>query len=85
MRLGNKIEIRLKKGYKPVSQKFIGSLEEDFDFQAFKKHVRDLKSQQADLNEVFIFPQEKAVYEDIIKIMDGVRQAGIFSMGLSPI
>ncbi|MCZ0933255.1 MAG: biopolymer transporter ExbD [Oligoflexia bacterium] len=85
MKSENKIEIRLKKGSQPVSQKIIDSLESAFDFQKFKKYVGDLKSQQADLNEVFIFPQEKAVYEDIVKIMDGVRQAGIFSMGLAPI
>ena len=81
----NKIDIRLKKGSQPVSQKTIHSLESAFDFKTFKKYVGNLKSQRAGLNEVFIFPQERVLYEDIIKIMDGVRQAGIFSMGLAPI
>ena len=85
MRAESKIEIRLKKGNKPVTQKVINSAEDAFDFQQFKKYVVNLKNQQTNLNEVFIFPQEKAVYEDIVKIMDGIRQAGIFSMGLSPI
>ena len=85
MKSENKIEIRLKKGEKALSQKLISSLEEDFDFQQFKKYVTDLKKQQEGLQEAFIFPEEKAVYEDIVRIMDGIRQAGIFSMGLSPI
>ena len=85
MKAKNQIEVRLKKGSKAVSQEIITSLESAFDFKKFKKHIKKLKSQQAGLNEVFIIPQEKAVYEDIIKIMDGVRQAGIFTMGLSPI
>ena len=85
MRAGNKIEARLKKGNKAISQRVINPEQEDFDFQKFQQHVSQLKSQQADLNEVFIFPKEKTVYEDIVKIMDGIRQAGIFSMGLSPI
>ena len=81
------IEIRLKRGEKSLSQKFINSSdkEEVFNFKEFKKYIADLKRQQSDLSEAFIFPQEQVVYEDIVKIMDGMRQAGIFNMGLSPI
>ena len=85
MKSENKIEVRLKKGNKAVSQKIIGSLKDTFDFKQFTKYVTGLKSQKAELKEAFIFPQKKAAYEDIVKIMDGIRQAGIFSMGLSPI
>ena len=86
IRSNNNIELILKKGGKSVSQKTIrSSLDRKFDFKEFKKYMKSLKKQQADLNEVFIFPQEKALYEDIVKIMDKVRQAGIFNMGLSPI
>ena len=81
----NQIEVRLKKGSQSVSQQVISSLDSAFDFKKFKKYVIDLKNRQAGLNEAFIIPQKSAVYEDIIKIMDGVRQAGIFNMGLSPI
>lgn len=85
MKSENKIEVRLKKGDKALSQKLIGSLEEDFDFPQFQKYIKTLKKEQTDLKEAFIFPQGKAVYEDIVKIMDSIRQGGIFSMGLSPI
>ena len=85
MKSEKKIEILLKKGSRSVSQKVISPAEAAFDIKKFKKYIVDLKSKQTALNEVFIFPQETALYEDIVKIMDGVRQAGIFSMGLSPI
>ena len=82
-----KIEIRLKKSGKSLSEEFINSSDkaETFDFKKFKKYITDLKKKQSDLNEVFIFPQEQSVYEDIVKIMDSARQAGIFNIGLSPI
>ena len=87
IRTQKKIEVQLKKGKKFLSQKFISSSDDadTFDFKEFKRHIADLKKRQSDLNEAFIFPQEQAVYEDIVKIMDNIRQAGIFSMGLSPI
>ena len=85
MRAGSKIEVRLKKGDQFITQKIIHSTGNTFDFQNFKKYAVSLKDQKANLNEVFIFPQENAIYEDIVKIMDRVRQAGIFNMGLSPI
>lgn len=83
----NKIEIRLKKGDKNLFQKFIPSSgkESDFDFQTFQKHIVKLKEKQSDLNEAFIFPQKNVFYEDIVNVMDVIRQSGIFSMGLSPI
>ena len=82
-----RIEVRLKKGAKSLSQKFISSIDEDkaFNFKNFQKHLIEIKKKQSNLKEAFILPQEQIAYEDIIKIMDGVRQVGIFSMGLSPI
>lgn len=82
-----RIEVRLKKGQKALSQKLIKSSAggEVFNFKEFKKYIVNLKNQQSDLNKAFIFPQEQVLYEDIVKIMDGIRHAGIFSMGLSPI
>lgn len=85
LRSENKIEIRLKKGSQFVSQQMISSVEDAFDFKKFKKYIFDLKTKQAGLNEVFILPQKTAVYEDIVKIMDGIRQSGLFSIGLAPI
>lgn len=85
MRAQNKIETRIKKGDKAISQKIIASIEDSFDFQAFKKYLIQLKKEKNSLNEAFIFPEGKAVYEDIVKVMDGVRRVGIFNLGLSPI
>ena len=87
MKTQKRIEIKLKKGEKALSQKFINpsTQEQNFNFKEFKEYVANLKKKQSDLSKAFIFPQEHAVYEDIVKIMDAVRQAGIFSMGLSPI
>lgn len=81
-----KIEIRLKKGDKNLSQKIISSdKERDFDFKALEKQILALKKKQSDLNEAFILPQKNVFYEDIVNVMDIIRQSGIFSMGLSPI
>ena len=87
MKTQKRIEVRFKRGEKSLSQKFINSSskEEAFNFRELKRYIADLKNRESDLNEVFIFPQEQAVYEDIVKIMDGIRQVGIFNMGLSPI
>lgn len=88
MKAQKRIEVRVKKGDKSLSQKFINpeNPEEDsFDFKEFTKYIVDLRKKQSDLSKAFIFPQKQAVYEDIVKIMDSVRQAGIFNMGLSPI
>ena len=83
------IEIRLKRGEQALSQKFIKSSkdqeEEVFDFKAFQEYIKDLKTQRKDLDSAFIFPQAQIVYEDIVKIMDAIRQIRIFNMGLSPI
>lgn len=83
----NKIEVRVKKGEKYLSQKSIDSLkqEESFNFELFKKYIAELKKEKSSIDSAFILPQGEAVYEDIVKIMDGIRQAGIFNMGLSPI
>ncbi len=82
-----KIEIRLKKGGKSLSQKWISPSgpSKAFNFKEFKGYISGLKKRRLDLSEAFIFPQEQIVYEDIVKIMDSIRQAGIFNMGLSPI
>ena len=83
------IEIRLKKGDQPLSQKIIRSSqdqqEEVFDFRAFQEYIKALKKQRKSLDSAFIFPQAQVVYEDIVKVMDAVRQVNIFNMGLSPI
>ena len=83
----NRFEVRFKRGEKSLSRKIINSLdhEKSFNFKELKEYVTDLKKRESDLKEVFIFPREKAVYEDIVKVMDDIRQAGIFNMGLSPI
>ena len=86
MKAQNKLEVRLKSGKKDISRKFINSTgKEKLNFKEFKKYILNLKKQRTLLNEAFIFPEEQAVYDDIVKIMDGLRQAGVFSLGLSPI
>lgn len=83
----NKIEVQLKKSGKALSQKSIlpsaGAL--SLNFKEFKSYISHLKKSRPDIDSAFIFPEEMALYEDIVKIMDGVRQAGVFNMGLSPI
>lgn len=82
------IEVRLKRGEQPLAQKFIKSKDQKntiFDLKAFQKYVRELKKGQKDLDSAFIFPQAHIVYEDIVKVMDAVRQTDIFNVGLSPI
>ena len=83
----NRMELSLKKGKASIPRKVItiSANEEGFDFKNLKKSILNLKKQESDLNRVFIFPQEQAVYEDIIKVMDSARQAGLFNIGLAPI
>lgn len=86
MKGSKNIEVRLQKGKRTLSRKLISSSgEETLNFSGFNQHIIDLKKEQSALEEAFIFPKEDSVYEDIIKVMDGLRQAGVFSMGLSPI
>ncbi len=88
-----RILIKTKIGKKYISQKIINSqkvkdiqkLEKEFNHKDFKKYVLSVKKQIPDLNQAFILPKSDIIYEDIIKIMDGVRQSGVFSLGVSPI
>ncbi len=81
------ILVKIKKGKKYISQKVINTqkVEKEFDHDSFKKYVISIKKQVPDLNQAFILPKQDIIYEDIIKIMDGVRQSGIFNLGVSPI
>ena len=81
------IEIQLKKDSKGFSKKQINIRRKQsaYDFKEFKKHIQNLKKQQANIGEALIFPEGQDNYEDIMKIMDSLRQEGIFNMGLSPI
>ncbi len=82
----NKMELSLKKGQASLSKNItLSATEEGFDFNSLKKNILNLKKQQSNLNKVFIFPQEQAVYEDIVKVMDSARQLGLFNIGLAPI
>lgn len=79
------IEIRLKKGNQWISKKAIPPKDLQFNWAGFNQHIVNLKKQEPLIEDVFIFPQKSEIYEDIIKIMDGLRQAGLFNMGLSPL
>ena len=84
------IEIRLKKGNQWISKKAIPaknlqSTDLQFNWTAFHQYIVSLKKQEPLIEDVFIFPQQSELYEDIIKIMDELRQAGLFNMGLSPL
>ena len=79
------MEIRLKKGNRWVSKKAIPPKELQFNWTVFNQYILNLKKQEPLIEDVFIYPQPSELYEDIIKIMDGLRQAGLFNMGLSPL
>ena len=79
------IEVRLKKGNRLISKRAILSEQLNFNFTGFNQYIANLKRQEPLIEDVFIFPQASELYEDIIKIMDGLRQAGLFNMGLSPL
>ena len=93
------ILVKIKKGKKYISQKVIRNsktantkkiantknTEKEFNHNDFKKYVLAMKKQIPDLNQAIILPNQDILYEDIIKIMDGVRQSGVFNLGVSPI
>lgn len=85
----NVLLVKIKKGDRELNQKTIKAeikeQEKHFDFNTFKVHISSLKKQMPDLNQAFILPEKNTVYEDLIKVMDGVRQVGIFNLGVSPI
>ena len=87
------IIVKIKKQKKYISRKNISiskntsskKTEREFNHDDFKKYVLSVKKQIPSLNQAFIIPKQDIIYEDIIKIMDGVRQSGIFNLGVSPL
>jgi len=86
MKSGNQLEIYLKKGEKTLSRKFIPKTEEPgWDFQTFHRYIARLQKSSSNLEEVFILPTADILYENIIKVMDKLRQEKLLSIGLTPL
>ena len=50
-----------------------------------KKHLAVLVKKSPKIKQAFILPTSDIIYEDVIKVMDKVRQLGIFNVGISPL
>ena len=85
MKSKKQIEVHLKKSKNTISRKVIKASELDWNFKEFYQHIARLKKQHSSLSEVFILPEANVIYQDIIKVMDKLRQEGLFSIGLAPI
>ena len=85
----NHIQIQLKK--KPSTRKSLASVViaspngDQPNYEALEKHIKIFKKNFPGLTQAFILPQGNISYEEIIKVMDRARSAGIFSLGISPI
>ena len=85
------IEVYVKRGGRSLSRKLISNTkntnteELDWNFQTFYKHIVQLKKSYSDLEEVFILPSADILYENIVKVMDELRQEELFSIGLIPL
>ncbi|MBC6415369.1 MAG: biopolymer transporter ExbD [Bdellovibrionales bacterium] len=85
MKSKKKIEVRLKKGQNLISQKVIKFSKSNRDFEEFHDYIVSLKKKYSSLTTAFILPEASVIYEDIIKVMDNLRQEGLFDMGLAPL
>ena len=91
MKPKKQIEVYLKRGEKTLSRKTILNIQNpdteewDWNFQTFHQYISQLKKSYSDLEEVFILPSADILYENIIKIMDKLRQEKLFSIGLTPL
>ena len=84
MRSKKQLEVSVKKGGKTLSQKKIHSTEVlDWNVPLFKKHIKELKTSHSHLEEVFVLPTANTLYENIITVMDTLRQEGLVSIGLT--
>ena len=86
MKPTKQIEVHLKRGGRNLSRKRISNTEElDWNFQTFHQHIAQLKKKYSDLEEVFILPSSSILYENIVKVMDKLRQEKLMSIGLTPL
>lgn len=85
----NNFHVKIKKGSKELQRKKISSTTQEdkktFDYKMLKDYVSSLKKQNPKLTEAFILPSQQTSYEELIKVMDRVRQAGLFNIGVSPL
>ena len=81
MKTSREMEVQLKKGGRFLSQKIIKSSQK----KELAKWLKELKKRRSKLSSAFIFPKEQTLYEDIVKTMDSLRQAGVFNIGISPL
>jgi len=83
--------VKIKKNKKYISKKKIyashlkSTKDTHFNYKGLKKYVVVIKKQVPNLNQAFILPKSDIRYEELIKVMDYIRQAGIFNLGVSPI
>jgi len=80
-----KIEVYVKREGKSLSQKLIKKKQSDWDFQTFHQYISGIKKAYSDLDEVFILPTADTLYENIVKLMDKLRQENLLSIGLTPL
>jgi len=83
------IEISVKRGNKNLSRKLIKQISSedrsDWDFAGFQESIHQIKTSYKGLDEVFILPTADILYENIVKIMDKLRQENLASIGLTPL
>ncbi len=50
-----------------------------------KKHIQAVRRSWPDLDQAFILPEKNVLYEDVVKVIDSARQAGVLNIGIAPI
>lgn len=85
-----RLEFRLHNAPRKTSRRLhrvvIKGLEDEKpDFEKVLGHVKNLKEKIPDLEESLIMPYAQAKYEDIIHLMDYLKEGGMTSLGVSPL
>ena len=77
------IKIRLKHAGSKKQELFLSK--NGFDYSRLQAYLKQTKQKLPALQQAFIFPSKDTSYQDVIRVMDTLRQASIYDLGISPL
>ena len=70
---------------KKLHNQQVAGIDGKVDTKAIGEYVDTLKSITPDLRMALLQPQAEVVYEEIISLMDGLKQKGLVDLGVAPL